>query len=37
MLDYSTGYDADGAKHFKNKLVGTSKWIGTAGLFARFI
>jgi hypothetical protein len=27
-----TGYDTDGAKDFKNKLVGTKRWIGTAGI-----
>jgi len=25
------GFDRDGAKDLKNKLVGTKKWIGTAG------
>ncbi|KAJ3556533.1 hypothetical protein NM688_g1977 [Phlebia brevispora] len=25
------GYDPEGAEHFKHKLVGTKKWIGTGG------
>jgi hypothetical protein len=30
------GYDIDGAKDFKNKIIGTNKWIGTAGMFTYF-
>lgn len=25
------GYDKDGRDHFRGKLLGTKKWIGTAG------
>ena len=31
FLTPSVGYDAIGAKELGNKLVGTSKFIGTAG------
>ncbi|KAF7974549.1 hypothetical protein HWV62_11898, partial [Athelia sp. TMB] len=30
------GYDPDGARDLKHKLVGTSKWIGTAELYTAF-
>jgi len=30
------GYDIDGAKDFKNKIIGTNKCIGTAGMFTYF-
>ena len=29
------GFDPDGAKELKGKLVGHIKWIGTAGKFIR--
>jgi hypothetical protein len=29
---YFAGYDAEGAAQLKRKLLGTSKWLGTAGL-----
>jgi hypothetical protein len=32
LLRPRTGYDADGAKDLKHKVVGTKKWIGTAGI-----
>ncbi|EIN07686.1 DUF1671-domain-containing protein [Punctularia strigosozonata HHB-11173 SS5] len=34
---WKQGYDADGADQLKHKLVGTSKWIGTAELYVALI
>ena len=35
LFDFSfcTGYDIDGAKDLAHELIGTKKWIGTAGMF----
>ncbi|KAK4686464.1 zinc finger-containing ubiquitin peptidase 1, partial [Tremellales sp. Uapishka_1] len=33
---WAEGYDADGREHFKGKILGTRKWIGTADLHAMF-
>lgn len=34
---WRAGFDAEGANDLKHKLVGTSKWIGTAELYVAFL
>ncbi|EIW71780.1 hypothetical protein TREMEDRAFT_67959 [Tremella mesenterica DSM 1558] len=33
---WEEGYDRQGAEHFKGKLLGSRKWIGTSDLYAMF-
>lgn len=34
---WGMGYDPEGKKHFKGKLLGSKKWIGTSDLYAMFV